>query len=174
MRDNLILEAMHVFAWTAEYCGEWQAEESPLLLPGDVAINAAPHFAVWGEIQPNGFKRQWVWLFPDAVQPTHLSIIGHSPDFQNIGNTIGFQFLADAQNLIQATIPPTQGGVPKTKLVVIDPSDFTQIPNLRDEIEEVWIGFESDRLWQDKSLRASALDILSVDEFLDRLKRRII
>lgn len=164
-RDNLLPETMFTYYWTAEYCSECFAAESPLILPGKPAATADPHFAVFGELLPTGIPRRWIWLFPNAEQPVHISILGHREDFR---------FFVDFQDMVQRTIPPKVGRTAKTKLVEIDPLIFTHVPNLEAEIEEVWVGFDRQRLYRDFNPRSTAQHILSVGEFLDRLKRRVI
>ena len=164
-RDSLIGSTMFTYYWTAEACGELLADSSELILPGDTVVKVEPHFATFSDVSQDGIPLKWLWLFPDAEQAMQVVIIGTSPSFQNLGNF---------QDLIQRSIPPKVGTTAKTKLLEIDPEIFNHVPNLQEEIGEVWIGFDANRLWRDFNPRVAALDVLSVEEFLERLKRRIV
>lgn len=160
-KDALIPESMFAFYWTAAHCGEVLARESPIILASDTQIKGEEHFVHFAALTPTGEHRKWVWLFYDRVQATRLRLLGLEPEFKgSIDN--------DARDLIQATISRES-----TDFMEFDPSIFTAVPNFTEEIQEVWLGFDYQRLYKDRTLRSAAIDILSAEEFLQRMKRRV-
>ena len=165
MSDSLIHDVMYTYFWTAQWCGEVMADESPLILPGDTVVKAEPTIAVFRDLQPNGVPLNWIWLFSDTEQMKKVWGVGLNPTFQKFGTF---------QDLVERTIQPYVGSTRKTNVCAFDPALFVHMPNLREEVDEVWIGFDANRLALDCNPRTSTLAILSLDEYLDRLKRRIV
>jgi hypothetical protein len=161
-RDQVVPETLFTFYWTAKHVSEVLAQDSPLLLPHDVALQAEEHFVHFSEMTKTGDRVGWIWLFRDRVEASRLRKMGLDPDFARFAP-------ADARELIGATIPKGTAG-----LMEFAPSLLADIPTLSETVQEIWLGFDSMRLAKDRCLRSSAHDIFSVEEFLDRIDRRVV
>jgi hypothetical protein len=161
-RDQVIPETLFSFYWTAKHVSEVLAQDSPLLLPHDVALQAEESFVHFSKLSETGDHISWMWLFRDRVEASRLRRMGLDPDFARFAPI-------DVRELIGATMP--RGTV---ALIEFVPSLLADIPTLSETVQEIWLGFDSMRLAKDRCLRSSAHDIFSVEEFLDRLDRRVV
>lgn len=139
------------WAWRPALCNP---NPSNLYLPATVS-EQDPAIAHYSNMTLGGGEHSWFWLFGDPEEAYRLRML------QKFGRILDAGVVA----LLESALPyPAPGEMDGCRLAWIPPDwlaqQITQI-----SIQEVWVGFDFQAFVRDRSLRASAGDVYSPEDF---------